>query len=388
MEIKFPKKYLVLLGVTCFAFLFIAARPLMLGYDSYAYLATSCVSQSYNSFISSELFGVFVSALPCNLGVFYGLQFLALLCIVFCWSNIGEIFVGKHGWKLGYLILGLSPALLWFVSSFEEALFGYALSCIGVLCFALALRPQKIAPKPLLLGIACLAFVFSMLVWEASIIMVLVALLMNRFNKIFLIIAIPAGIMLINYTLSSFTALFSLQIIAEEAPIIGLFLIAHLFKPLKTTINKPLLYTSIFLILIGLVKLKYIFLCVPILVMVWMLNPQPIKFIFINLKRISLISIIAIAIYGLIFFFSSPSISEMNLVKESIQLSHDTNYPFINDWSYGWWITNQGYDTKYKSSYPNPDWNNIDPPIVALTSTDLNCLLVDKVGEMKLFKCE
>jgi len=88
--------------------------------------------------------------------------------------------------------------------------------------------------------------------------------------------------------------------------------------------------------------------------------------------------------FSFMAYFTAPTTQDFDSIKEAIQLSKDTNLPLYNDWDYGWWFWYNGYETKYKISFPNPDWNKLPKPYIAYTDLNLPC---EQLKE-KVFICK
>jgi hypothetical protein len=79
------------------------------------------------------------------------------------------------------------------------------------------------------------------------------------------------------------------------------------------------------------------------------------------------------------------------LAQQSAHLAMDNNIVLLNDWSLGWVIINEGYNTPYKSSIPQPDYNNSPSPaylfINKLTKINKQCEKVSESPNYYLLKC-
>jgi hypothetical protein len=104
---------------------------------------------------------------------------------------------------------------------------------------------------------------------------------------------------------------------------------------------------------------------------------------FPDLTKIAIAFSIAFCFLG---FYAAPTQTQFDTINQAYVLSEELDIPIYNDWKYGWWIIYNGYDTNFKASYPNPDYNNLQKPFVALTSKDLNCQYID-YNEPAIFIC-
>jgi len=95
--------------------------------------------------------------------------------------------------------------------------------------------------------------------------------------------------------------------------------------------------------------------------------------------------------WNVAIFMQQPTSIEWGKISEVIQLQKDTNYPLYNDWSFGYWLIHKGYDTNFKGGFPNPDYNQLQKPFVALTQEELPCKKVSEYTNyfrsIKLFEC-
>jgi len=60
-----------------------------------------------------------------------------------------------------------------------------------------------------------------------------------------------------------------------------------------------------------------------------------------------------------------PVQSDIQEMQTAINLAKDLNVRLYNDWGDGWTFVWLGYDTNYKITSPNPDWNTLARPFVA-----------------------
>jgi len=164
------------------------------------------------------------------------------------------------------------------------------------------------------------------------------------------------------------------KVVAEEIPLVGLIFILHIVHFVKRVPKELLLY-SILLLGVGLLKSKYIFLSVPFIVL-GLMQKENEEGLILRGDKLPLIPICCLCLVGLVIMspFLYPTQTDLKEMRETIQLSKDLNVPLYNSWGEGWIFTYLGVETKYKISYPDPDWNNIKPPYVAYSKNeDLNC---------------
>ena len=81
-----------------------------------------------------------------------------------------------------------------------------------------------------------------------------------------------------------------------------------------------------------------------------------------------------------------PTEKDLAGVKDFVKLC-DFNIKCVNDWSVGWWVTAYGGATQYKASPPDPDYNQLTRPFLALTVNSLDCNLIERQGMLNYYKC-
>lgn len=236
--------------------------------------------------------------------------------------------------------------------------------------------------------IVCL-FGISILAWTPSIIVWIIAplIFLNKKQEKLYYLLLIIGIIYFNQTiiyfiLSSFTN--STQIVAEELPLIGIIFIIHIIHFYKYIPRKYIIPTII-LTGIGLIKLKYLFLATPFL-LIGLIKKEQLTGICIAEKRIPLLFIILILGVGWVITAINlyPTDSNIQEIQEVIRLSNDNNIVLYNDFGSGWLITYLGKEVEYKASYPNPDYNNLKKPYYAYTNKKLDCTKINN----KTYFCE
>lgn len=147
----------------------------------------------------------------------------------------------------------------------------------------------------------------------------------------------------------------------------------------------PLTFYGILLLLLGVLKSKYMFLAVPLLLMGLMAKedqkPLAFKREIFGVKEIPVMFVCLMLGVGWFFMGLNmyPTQSDLEEMKSAIKLSKDNNVILYNDWGDGWILVSLGYNTEYKSSYPNPDWNKLQRPFIAWSKTEiLDCNKVTK----------
>ncbi len=371
------RKNVLLLFVFCLIpFVFYFFHPLLHYFDSYAFLAGACGVDT----------GFVIPFVPCNIFLIKILLFFCFFISTLAISVFGEQFIGKvNGWRVGLFAICFCPLFFREVVKFENDVFGWTLAFIGLAVFSIGVNKNKSINKALIMFLGVLIVFFSTYIWFPTYLMLLALLLTSIYTIVFAILGIIPIFQQIIPRITRITS-FSQTKILEEIPLIGMFGVLPFLPGLKFTPKKILLPT-IFLFGAGLVQNKFMILSIPFLAIGFTLffeKLEKMKW----LPHYLIICFLCVFVFGFMSLSVSPTQEEMNLVEESVLLANDLEVPLYNDWTYGWWITYKGYETNYKSSWPDPDYNNLSKPFVALTKQDLNCLLVSKENEIKIFNCE
>jgi hypothetical protein len=369
------KQGLILFIICLIPFLFYFVHPLLHYFDSYAFLAGSCGIDT----------GFVIPFIPCNIFLIKLLLFFCFLVATFSISIFGEQIIGKKlGWRVGLFAVAFCPLFFREIVKFENDVFGWTLAFVGLAVFSIGLTNKKHLYKALLMFFGYLIVIISIFMWFATYLMLLSLFLLSVYTYVFVIIGlIPITQQIIPRINNVFQT--TQKKILEEIPLIGIFGILPFLLGLKFTPKKILLPT-ILLFAAGLIQNKFMILTIPFLAIGFTLFFEKLE----KLRWIPnylILCLLAVSIFGFLSLSVSPTQQEMNLVEESIIFSQDNNLELYNDWTYGWWLTYKGFDTNFKSSYPNPDYDNIEKPFVALTQQDLNCLIIKKENNMNLFKC-
>ena len=397
--VNFKQQGFLVLFVSFLPLLVLLFRGLVWGADSFAFMAVACGQQQYAVSLSSP--GWFTSLLPffnCNfLLIVFVMWFFYFLALIGLWLFAKNIFLGEwferwndSAWLLPCLVGTVTP--LFFVEAlrFENDFFGWTIAFLVLGLFTLVFKGTKNSFKAIVL-ILCtpLAFICTS-VWLPSIIILSVCLFVlpvtHKIQQVLWILLIGTySILNYNFLLSSFTNLN--QIVAEEMPLLGLIFIIHIISFYKYVPRKYLIPT-IALIGLGLIKMKYMFIATPFLIL-GLIQKEKNGGIEIKGSRIPIIFIILILGFGWVITSVNlfPTQSDLKEIKELIELSEDQNIPMYNDFGNGWLITFMGKETDYKIGYPEPDYNNLPRPFYAYSSKKLekhDCVKLNK----KTYFCE
>ena len=370
-------------------------RGVVWGADSFAFLAVACGQTQYTNFLGSP--GWFTSLLPffsCNIFliglIMFFFYFSALLGL---WVFGKRFFVEKSwlgitkdtSWKFVFVVASITPLFFLEAMRFENDFFAWTVSFMALGLVSLAITSNKWHLKVLCIILACCLSIFAFELWIASILVLMACFFLLPVNdKLRKILFIGFFSFLVyffsGYIFSSFNILTSMEkVVAEEIPLVGLIFILHIVHFIKRVPKELLLY-SILLLGVGLLKSKYIFLSVPFLVL-GLMRKENEEGLILRGDKLPLIPIGCICLIGLTFMsvFMYPTQTDLTEMREAIQLSEDLNLPLYNSWGEGWIFTYLGMETKYKISYPDPDWNNLSTPYVAYSKNiDLNCKKINK----------
>jgi hypothetical protein len=389
MIFKLWHKWLALLLVAATPFVVLLIRGVVWGSDSFAFWAVSCGQNQFSGDLGVPAW--FVSFIQvgvnCSLHQLVFIQFLFYffaLCAVWI---IGKHFFGVEGWRLPVYLGALTPLFFLEAMRFENDFFGWSLALIslGLFCWFVDKEPGKRVNLELL---AIPLGVLSVIIWLPSVFILFMALFLIKLpslvQKIGVIALLIAFIFLQwSYLLRSFN--FNLEtMIAEEIPFIGLAFVVYLL-PFFKRIPGEFKWYGLFLLGLGVLKSKFMFLAVPILLL-GVLEKQlkegiKLKRPFMDIKEIPVLYCCGFLLVGMILAGVSlyPTQSDMNEAKWAVKLAKDNNLHLYNVWGDGWMFESIGFSTKYKISYPSPDWNSLGRPFLAWNPEKLpNC---EKIGK-------
>lgn len=370
-------KYLLVLFLVCFIpFIGYFANPLLAFNDSYAFLSQTC-GRPVLSDLGSGFFKEFVLPLfPCNIFliklVLFGLYFVSILSV---WGFARELVGEGKGFRVAFVSATLSPLLFFEAMKFENDIFGWCLCFLSFWVISVSLRPNlaKKVRLPLLFVACCLLFLASI---------AYIPSILGGIALVFLapLLLVPIGLLIWLFLSTGIgylgNSLVRAGLVSEEMLGFGVPWIA-LMLPFILDIPKKLRLPAIFLLIMGFVKAKFMLFAVPFLAFGvveadekfrhhrWWPNLFVVGFVFV-------------CVFSFMAFYTAPNTQDFVQINEAIKLSQDLNVPLYNDWSIGWWVYYLGYPTTYRGGYPNPDWNNLERPFVALTKEELPCEKINK----------
>jgi hypothetical protein len=362
-------------------------RGTVWGSDSFAFWSVSCGQSQYAQMLSSPIW--FVSAIQsivdCSLLnlalITWFLYFLALLGIYF----FAKKWFKDKAYLIPIYVACLTPLFFIEVLRFENDFFGWSLAFISLGLFALFLDKHK--PQALFLSIviAC----FSYILWSPSIFIMALSVFLLDIPILWsylLLIPILGSQLLhkVGYAFGSFTQGIGVNAVSEEIPLVGLVFVLHVLHFYKK-IPFPITWYGIFLILLGALKSKYMFLAVLPLLMGLLFKELEsglnLKKELFGIKEIPVLYCCFILMVGwfLMGLNMYPTQVDLNEMKQAIDIAVTEQLPLYNDWGEGWTFVSLGFDSNYKISPPNPDWNSLDRPFVAYSKTKiLDCNAITK----------
>lgn len=379
--VDFVEKYwlAIVLVLAALPGLTLLLRGTVWGSDSFAFWSVSCGQTQYAQMLSSP--GWFVwfiqNIVACNLFnlalITWFLYFLVLLSIYF-FSK--KWFLDK-AYLIPIYVACLTPLFFIEVLRFENDFFGWSLAVIALGLFALFLQTNK--PQPLFLSvvIAC----FSYVLWTPSIFIIALSVFLLDIPILwqYLLLIPILGVQLLpklGYAVGSVTNGIGGNAVSEEIPLVGLVFVLHILHFYKK-IPFPITWYGIFLILLGALKSKYMFLAVlPLLMGLLSKELQSglsLKKELFGIKEIPVLYVCFILMVGwfLMGLNMYPTQTDLNEMKYAVSYSLDTNQQLYNTWGDGWTFVSLGFDSNYKISPPNPDWNNLQRPYLAWSKTKL-----------------
>lgn len=384
------KQFLMVFFVALAPTIALLLRGVLWGADSFAFLSVSCGNPGIEK-LGHPFFAQFVPLFNCNfyliITVMFFFYFFSLISLWF----FGNYLFKEKGYLLPIVVGSISPLFFIEALRFENQLFGVTLSLIALALFTLYLSHHKSLKGLFCVFLAIIMALFSVLSWFPSLFILAIAFFLLEIKQehkqtIFLIGLIFFLIFFGKYFFwNSISQLFLFpnDLVSENMPFVGLVFILHIISFYKYVDKKFFAY-SLFLIFLGLINLKYVFLA-SILLGVGLVNKEISGGIQTKQGRIPLLPIAFLCLIGLTItsLYLFPTQSDVKEIDFAIQFAKDNNIVLVNDWGVGWLIESRGYQTKYKISRPNPDFNKIDKPFVAYTKKSLDC---EQLTE-KVFNC-
>lgn len=340
------KNACLLLFVCVVPFIGYFLNPFLAYYDSYAFLSGACGLFEGNSYLLPLAFcNHFLNKL-----ILLGLYVVSIFCVAF----FGEKVYDKQlGWRVGLYSATLTPLFFQEAMKFENDIFGWTLVFVGFSLFGLAYASTKRQHKLLWGIIAWCACIFAILFWQASF---LGALIIGLMWLPLLVLSMPTIFLsfwdLINHALLN-------RGIGEEQFGAGIVPVMIMFFPLLSKPrNTKFFLATWFAFAVGFIKIRFMLFAIPLLALNFLHFEQRMGKKWKRWPNMKVVCCGLAMAFFFIGFFSTPNIYDMNQMESAIALAEDNNILLYNDWEVGWQITYLGYDTNYRASFPDPDYNN------------------------------
>jgi len=373
-------KWLAVFLVALAPSMVLLARGVVWGSDSFAFWAASC-GANVGNLSSPSWFVQFIQfAVNCNLYQLALIMFLLYFFALCAFWIIGKHFFGSEGWRLPVYLGSLTPLIFLEALRFENDFFGWTLAFIvvGLVCCYYSEYFKRFGLIWVVLSIPLV--IISVELWLPSVLILAMCFFLLNLPpsvKKMGFVALLFGFIFLQwgYLVKSFN--FNPNTwIAEEIPLLGLLFVIHILFFWRF-VPKEFKWYSLFLIALGALKSKFMFLAVPLLA-VGVLDKQlktgiVLKRSFFGVKEVPVLYLCGVLLFGMVLAGISlyPTQSDMNELKSAIELAQDNNLQLYNVWGDGWMLESLGYDTNYKISYPNPDWNNLPRPYLAWSLEDI-----------------
>jgi hypothetical protein len=340
--------------LACFVFLAtlsIWIRPNLFGVDSYATL-TAVRFDWYDNLGHQPLANMVWGLLPDFLLVFKFIMLLStILCIVAIFKLVTYFYDERLAWISVFLLVSLSPIVLFGFGEFENEILAYPFIVWGVYWFLTKRYSKALISFGVSLGFWLWLGYFTFFNFGVSD----WAIEQNMF----------AGLLNL-WLLLPF--IFLVPLLKGKLRWFGLISVCFLLWNFKLVV-----FALPFIVLAiteGLLLLK---------------EHQTLR------KSLYILAFFSLIGFNIAFFIQQPTQNDVIFVKETIQLSKDTNLPVFNDWSYGYWLWAEGYKTNNNPGHEEIfDFNKNG---IYLTEKDTNCLLINEKKEFarketKIWKCD
>lgn len=367
------KQVALIIGICFLASLPYLLTPIMSGVDSYYFLNYLWGKDTPYSFETDPLAQIVFDVLPANIFLLKLLLFGLLTGTTLIISLTGELINKRSGWLAGPFCFF---SLVWinYFARLENDVFAYPLLALS-LYFLIKSKKNKLWG---LVSFACIAL--ACLFWQASALFFIT-------NSAVWIFSLAAAIPLIIWKWETILNLFTptLSYIQENQAIIGI-LNQNILLIGIIGIPTYLLFPTLFYFILAGMRAKYAILLIPFLALglVQFVDKHKEKiprYIWIIL----FITAIGMSIYSL--NRSLPDQGTFELIDYAIQTSQDLNKPFVNNWSYGYWVAwRDGTPTEWGSGfYDKPqDYNHA----IGISYVDLNCQQLKEHRILKVYNCE
>lgn len=342
----------VLFGILVFLCSFgLFLRPTLFGLDSYAFKANVC--QGFTSTLGNNPLALyFFNLMPCSLLFFKLVMFLSLVTsLYFIFLIVKKEFSERIAWQSIFLLLSLSPLLLFEFGKFENELLAYPFIIFGIYCFLNSKWFEGLA-----------GFTASLVFWGWP------------------------------YYFGFFGgSVLEQQVFSGLLPLFGLVFI---FPFVFFSKNRLVLLGSGFSLFLFLLNMKFfiffiVFVALGIAQLLKIIEDkqQVRNFLWIT-------SVFLLLGFNIAFLLAQPTLEEHKIVSEAVEIANNQDLQIYNDWSIGYLILDKGKDTGIYGGGKETDYNDLQKPFIAITKKDLSGLgctqinqFISSTRKIKTWKC-
>jgi hypothetical protein len=339
-------------------FVFIATigiwiRGNLFGVDSYATLAAIRFDW-FDTLSGQPLANIVWHILPDSLLVFKTIMFLSLfLTIVPIWLLVLKFYEERTAWIAVFLMLGLSPLLLFEFGQLENEIFAYPLLVWAVYFF--------LTKKPLL---ACLFSFVGTCFWVWP-------FYLTFFNN-------------------SSSSVVEMQMFSG---LINLWFLLPVVFFIPLIKDRRVRLLGLLSVGLWLWNAKLFMFLLPFLALGIAELLRYVKNHTVIIKTAYYLAFFGLFAWNIAFLMQQPNRNDLFVVDEAIRLSADQNLPIYNDWSFGYWLWSEGI--KAENNPGTGDVLNLDRqerPCIVISSKDYDCNLIYGKKEIarketKLWQC-
>lgn len=284
--------------------------------------------------VATSLFSI----IPANFSIIKIIMFVVTLSCAIIFSMTARLRCKKTGYLAGFFLIAF-PFFSVIFARLEDDLFGLPFMLLAIYFatrYQISENKKKVWDKNIIISVGCLFI--SVMLWQFTIYLIPIILIMTKhfWYGIAMASILPFYIKLYKVIIPNFK-------VFENYPIYGLLILALGFAYLKPARIKDNWIIVLVLSILTVVNYKFIFLCVPFLIL------NIIKYIENNTYTIKKCFII----YFTLFFVVACSINLIALPNYNLDdllivgyaESLDRNTEFNIQWGYGYYAIFRGYDT-------------------------------------------
>jgi len=368
-------KVIALFVITLIFFIGVFLRPSYRSYNGMdAYYFKNYIADKSDNISQTPALGKLIfSVLPNNDFVIKLVMFLVTFGIVYMFGRVGEYYSPKYGWLAGAILL----TGLFFHNIFirlEDDLFGLFFVTLSW-CFLVDYhrvfdRENTGKIMPIILSLICLAI--AVFIWKWAIFFVFIFWLASKNHPLYLISGFGA---LFLFWKDLINGIIPNMAVSESLPVIGFLSLGIMMisytKHFKIHWYK---YSLILATLLTLINLKFIFVLFPIITLNFVKGwtTLPMKY-----QKALMIALGITFLYLCIHNYTSMPGEDMHELVEEYKLYQGNDYTTQNNWSYGYYLIDQGIAT---NSFGCPGQDNVDYKNVVLTYNNdqniINCITI------------